>query len=554
MWKSFKGIRKLNSINSGAPGAELAMNQLGADDILNVSLSKEKSGQFRSIKSSGWFNDYRVLSEPAIRLFAANLSGYEYPNQLIAFTKTGSNFNAWIVEDDSGALASPIQIAVFPLVEDIVDVTMTQFGDRLVVVCAFGNNTLGFIAYSATALPGWTDQSGGWYSRIENIVEETTNAPVTNISSIVSYGSRLAINGRTTYTEGEEETRVESIYGIWFSEAGNPLNFIMDYITEATNTSAFYVETGEYVNKLIEYNGVTAGCRNRMFNVNGTTQGGIKVEPLTAKGVFGNAMFVLNGQCAYVDNYSNNVFILTNQIDGTIGFDSPIGDEIQDFIQDVENVSINAIGRRIRVLKQTGLSLIYDVDVGEWTTEKFNAGSRAVTFLNKELMSDGTDTIKQITMSRQAASQQLQNDEGYYSHYKSNLIWLDSQSSVKSHIYPFAIILEPQTNNDFFVKFTVDRKSSYVARVTRSGYANVATYSENDNVPADGSCFVDDDDDLTGRVFFAATGGDLLVTVDCPPFWRYLQMEIYTNRPGMEFNIAGIEAKQTFITDEQLDY
>lgn len=131
---------------------------------------------------------------------------------------------------------------------------------------------------------------------------------------------------------------------------------------------------------------------------------------------------------------------------------------------------------------------------------------------------------------------------------------MDSQTSVKSHIYPFAVILEPQTNNDFFVKFTTDRKNVYQARITRSGFTNIATYSIDDSVPADGSFFVEDDDDLSGRVFLSAAGNDILVTIDRPPFWRYLQIEIYTTSANMEFNIAGIEGKQTFITDEQLDY
>ena len=78
LWKSFKGIRKLNTINSA--------EELGADKILNVSLSKEKSGQQRSIRSSGWFNEYATLGEPIIRRFSASMSGYRYPNQLIAFT------------------------------------------------------------------------------------------------------------------------------------------------------------------------------------------------------------------------------------------------------------------------------------------------------------------------------------------------------------------------------------------------------------------------------------------------------------------------------------
>jgi hypothetical protein len=539
-WKSFKGIRNLNTINSD--------NELGADVIMNVSLSKEKSGQSRSIKSSGWFNNYLTMSEKVLRLFPANMSGYSSPNQLLAFTQTSSNINVWLIEDDISAYDTPVKIAAFPLSQDVTDVTMVQFGDRLVVACAFGTNGLGFICYSATELSGWEAKDNGFYSRYITVSETTTSIAVSEISSIVAYGSRLAINGRTKYNENGSE----AIYGVWFSEAGNPLNFTSSYSTEATNTSAFFVETGEYVNKLVEYNGLTAGCRNRLFNISGTSE--ISVMPLTAKGVFGNAMFVLNGQCAYMDSYANNIFVLRNNIDGTIGFDAPIGDDIQDFISDMENVSVNSAGRRVRIIKDSGVSLIFDVDINEWTTEKFNPGSRAVTFLGKEIMCDGTTILKQITLERQSNSQQIPNEEGYFSHYKTNLIWLDSQTSIKSHIYPFAIILEPQTNNDFYVRFTTDRKTSYVARVTRAGFANVATYSASDEVPADGSKFVSSDDDLSGRVFFSSSGNDLLVTVDRPPYWRYLQVEIYTNAQGMEFNIAGIEAKQTFINDEQLDY
>lgn len=542
LWKSFKGIRKLNSINSD--------EELGADDVLNIALSKEKSGPNRSIKTSGWFNNYTTISENAIKGFSANLSGYASTNQLVVFTKTLTAINAWIVEDDTGLLETPLQIATFPLVSGVTDVNMIQFGDRLVIVCAFGNNTLGFIAYSATALSGWSVINTNWYYRIDNIVESTTTANVEGITTLVPYGSRLAINGRTTYTG----TGVESIYGVWFSEAGNPLAFTANYITSATDTSAFFVETGEPVNKLIGYNGITAFCKNRTFNINGTTQNDIKVDPLTSKGVIGNAAFIMNGQCAYVDSYSNNIFILSNNIDGTVGFDSSIGNDIQDYLSDVENVSLNVFGRRVRMLKDTGQALIYDVDAAEWTTEQFNDGSQCVTFLNKELLVDGTAVIKQITTSRQATSSQIPNSNGYYSYYKTNLIWLDSQTSVKSHIYPFAVVLEPQTNNDFYIKFTTDRKDTYQARITRSGFANIATYSPDDSVPADGSHFVSADDDYTGRVFLSAQGNDILVTIDRPPFWRYLQIEIYTTSETMEFNIAGIEGKQTFITDEMLDY
>lgn len=541
LWKSFKGIRKLNSINSDTT--------LGADIALNVSLSKEKSGQERSIKSSGWFNDYMTLEENVIALFPANMSGYEQPNQLVAFTKTGTNINAWIVEDDSGKII-PVKIAEFPIAEDVYDACMTQFGDRLVLVCAFGNNTLGFIAYSATNLTGWTAINTNWYYRVENIVESTTNKPVNSIKSIIPYRSRLAINGITEYDEQGSET----IYGVWFSEAGNPISFTAEYASQATETSAFFVETGEYINKIVEYHGLTCFGRNRSFNIYGTSQGDIRTDPLTAKGVFGNGAFVLNGQCAYVDSYSRNIFTLRNNIDTTIGFDTAIGDDIQDFLSEVERVSINSIGRRVRMMKESGESLVYDVDIGEWTVETFKKGSRCITFLNKEIMCDGTEVLKQVTLDRQATSFQVPTTEGYYSYYKTNLIWLDSQSSIKSHIYPFAVILEPRTNNDFFIKFTTDRGQSTLGRITRSGFINIATYSENDEPSSDGTVFVDDDDDLSGRVFFSFANTELLVTVDRPPFWRYLQIEIYTTSPMMEFNIAGIEAKNTFITDEQLDY
>ena len=79
LWKNFRGIRKLNSINSDS--------EFGADIAHGIRLSKEKSGQYRSIRSSGWFSDYTTLSEPVLRLFSANLSCYTNPDQLIAFTK-----------------------------------------------------------------------------------------------------------------------------------------------------------------------------------------------------------------------------------------------------------------------------------------------------------------------------------------------------------------------------------------------------------------------------------------------------------------------------------
>lgn len=642
LWKSFKGIRKLNSINSDT--------ELGADNILNVRLSKEKSGRARSIKSSGWFNPYAAIGtatisqtvgsglsniavdkvtfgdktklvgtntttftchvyttteneqevihrdwhdadgaevilrdygiiysgdpedgdtlsvasyfEPIIRLFSANLSGYGPSNQLVAFTKSMTDINAWIVEDDTGLLDEPIQIAQFPLEEDVYDCCMIQWGDRLSIVVTFGQNTLGFITYAGTDLSagyGWTKMSGNWYYRIESISEATTEHEVMQIRSIRPYNSRLAINGYTTYKEtrqeGDQEIKtLETIYGVWFSEAGQPLNFTADLLTSATDTSAFFVETGEYVNKLVEYSGLVAFCKTRSYNIHGTTQNNITCVPLTAKGVIGNAAFVLNGECAYVDDYAHNAFVLKGNIDNTIGFDGPIGDEIQDYLTDVENVTINAVGRRVRMLKETGQSLVYDVDIGEWTVETFVKNARCVTFLDKEIFCDGTGVIKQITDSRQLNSRQTPLEGQYYSYYKTNLIWLDSQSSIKSHIYPLAVILEPQTNNDFYVRFTTDRREVYLARVTRAGYKNIATYSNDDKPSEAGSFFVESDDDFSGGIFFGTTGNDLLITIDRPPFWRYLQIEIYTNSPNMEFNIAGIEAKNTFITDEFLDY
>ena len=152
-----------------------------------------------------------------------------------------------------------------------------------------------------------------------------------NFSSVSSlYRFSFVINGKTTFlllVAGHE-----SIFGAWFSEAGNPLNFSSEYITSATDTSPFFVETGGMANKLIEYNGLTIFCKNKSYNVSGTTQNNIRVTPLTAKGVVGNGAFVVNGQCAYIDSFANNIFILTNQIDGTIGFDSPIGNDIGLFI------------------------------------------------------------------------------------------------------------------------------------------------------------------------------------------------------------------------------
>lgn len=542
MWKSFKGIRKLNTINSDTV--------LGADIAHNVVLSKEKSGQERSIKSGGWFNDFSALDEDVIRLFSANMSGYSAPDQLVAFTKTDTAINAWIIYDNTGN-STPIQIATFPLTTDVTDVCMVQWGDRMVMVVAFGTDDLGFVAYSATALVGWTQMgTSNFYYRVESITETTTSSAVENITRVRPYRSRLAINGTTTYNASGAET----INGVWFSEAGNAINFTMDYTTSATETSPFFVETGEYVNQLEIYHGLTVFCRNRSYNITGTSQSDIRVMPLTAKGVFGNATFAADGKCGYVDSWEHNIFTIRDNIDGTVGFDEEVGQDIQDYLEDVNDVTTNIVGHRVRLLKSSGQSLVYDADINEWVEESFTAGARAVTFLNKEYFCDGTKNVYLISDRWGASAQQTPNEDGYYSHYRTNLIWLDSQSSVKSHIYPFAIILEPNTSNNFFVKFTTDRGNVYEGHVTRAGFENVATYSNSDAVPEDGSQFVNSDDDLSGRVFFSATQTELLVTVERPPYWRYLQIDIYTTAPEQQFNISGIEAKNTFITDELLDY
>lgn len=546
LWKSFKGIRKLNTINSDV--------EFGADIAHGIRLSKEKSGQYRSIRSSGWYNelDGITIGEDIIRLFSANISGYSSPDQLIAFTKGASELNVWLVADNTNII-NPFKIATFPLVQDVTDVCMVQWGDRLGMVFAMGGSTLGFVFYSADAnIPGATQMgSTGFFYRVINLQTDLPGSYVIDeVTSVCPYRSRLAINGTTTYSNSGNET----INGVWFSEAGNLLNFNADPITSATETSPFFVETGEKVNKLEEYHGLTAFCRNRSYNITGTSQSDIKVMPLTAKGVFGNAVFTLNGQCAYVDSWSKNIFTLRDNIDGTIGFNDPIGDDIQDYLDDVENVTINVIGRRVRMLKTDGQSLVFDVDIGEWTEESFLQNSRAVTFLNKEYFCCGDQKIYTIAENWSVGATQTPNENGYYSHYRTNLIWLDSQSSVKSHLYPFAFILEPNTSNDFFVKFTTDRGDSVQGRITKAGFENVATYSNDDNVPEDGSQFVSDDDDTSGRVFFAWQDTELLVTVDRPRFWRYLQIDIYTTSASQQFNISGIEAKNTVITDEMLEY
>lgn len=543
LWKDFKGIRKLHSVNSD--------KALGADICHGVRLSKEKSGEMRSIRSSGWYKAFTSLSENAIRLFSANMSGYGPADQLIAFTKTNTAINAWKIYDSAGD-STKVQIATFTQsAEDVTDACMVQWGDRLVVVVAFNTNYLGFICYSATTLPGWNQMgTSGFYYREERIQEATITSDVTKISSVRPFRSRLAINGVATYSENTNEV----VYGVWFSEAGDPITFAKNYISSATDTSAFFCETGEYVTKIEEYHGITAFCRNRSYNITGDSQNNYTQRVLTARGVFGNAAFTMNGKCGYIDSWAHNIFTLRDNIDGTIGFDDPVGDDIQDYLEDVDEVTINALGRRVRVMKKSGQSLILDVDINEWTEERFPQNARSVTFENQEFFCCGTTDIYEITDQWAMNAVQVPNENGYYSHYRTNLIWLDSQSSVKSHLYPFAIVLEPNTTNIFHIKFTTDRGKTFDYTVTRAGYENVATYSNSDDIPEDGSHFVDDDDDLSGRVFFAQSATELLVTVERPPFWRYLQIDIYTVSSDQQFNISGIEAKNTVITNEMLEY
>lgn len=542
LWKDFKGIRRLHSVNSD--------KVLGAEIAHSVRLSKEKSGEARSIRSSGWFSLFATAEEKVIRLFAANMSGYPAPDQLIAFTKTNAAINAWVIYDSTGNSVQT-KIATFSLADDVTDVCMVQWGDRLVVVVAFGTNKLGFICYSGTTLTGWTQMgsTGCWY-REESITEHDTSASVNEITRVKPYRSRLAINGVTSYTENTTET----IYGVWFSEAGNPINFNKDYLSSATDTSAFFCETGEKVNQLEEYHGLTAFCRNRSYNITGTSQNTYQQMPLTAKGVFGNATFTMNGKCGYVDSWSNNIFTLRDNIDGTIGFDEPVGDDIQEYLTDVDEVTINSLGRRVRILKKSGQSLVYDVDIREWTEETFMENARAVTFLDAEYICYGDEDIYVINETWGMNALQVPNDNGYYSHYRTNLIWLDSQSSVKSHLYPFAIILEPNTSNKFHIKFTTDRGDTYEYQVTKAGFENAATYSNSDAWSEENSYFSNDDDVITGGVFLSQKSNELLVTVDRPPFWRYLQIDIYTVAPDEQFNISGIEAKNTMVTDEMLEY
>jgi hypothetical protein len=539
MWKDFKGIRKLHSINSD--------KMFGADIAHGVRLSKEKSGEARSIRSSGWYKPFCTTSEDVIRLVDVSFSGY--PECLVAVTKASTSINLWVIYD-STYNTTQTKIATFTA-DDVTDTCMVQWGDRMVLVLAFGSNKLGFVCYSATTLVGWTQMgSTSFYYREEAIKESTTSSNITNITRVKPFRSRLAINGEATYSENS----IEIIYGVWFSEAGNPINFTADLIASATETSAFFCETGEYVNQLEEYHGLTAFCTNRSYNITGNSQNDYGQLVLTAKGVFGNATFTMNGKCAYVDSYSHNIFTLRDNLDGTIGFDEPIGDDIQDYLQDVKDVTVNSIGRRVRLLKSSGQSLLYDVDIGEWTEEQMPENARMVTFMNTEYMCDGSENVYLVSDVWGIGAAQIPNDNGYYSHYRTNLMWLDSQTSVKSHLYPFAVILEPQTSNDFFVKFTTDRGLVLQGRVTKAGFENAATYSNSDTVPEDGSQFVSDDEDLSGRVFFSVSETELLVTVDRPPFWRYLQIDIYTTSPDQQFNISGIEAKNTSISDEMLEY
>lgn len=544
LWKDFKGIRKLHSINSD--------KVLGADIAHNIRLSKEKSGEARSIRSSGWFSEWTEMTENVIRLFSANCSGYSAPDQLIAFTKTSGAINAWLIYDNDGN-SEKTQIATFPNATDVTDVCMVQWGDRLGMVVAFGLEFFGFVFYSAdTNIPGAIQMgTSGWYYVTVAPSQQVSALPLSRISRVCPYGSRLAINGEAEYSTNSGR---ESIFGVWFGEAGNLLNFTADPISSATETSSFYVETGEYVNQLEEYHGLTAFCRNRSYNITGTNQNDIKVLPLTAKGVFGNATFTMNGKCGYVDAWSKNIFTLRDNIDGTIGFDDPVGDDIQDYIeQNISDVTVNIAGRRVRITQPSGVSLVFDVDIGEWTEETFMQNARVETFLNTEYVCDRTQKVYIINENWGTSTLQTPDANGYYSHYRTNLIWLDSQSSVKSHLYPFAIILEPNTSNDFRIKFTTDRGETFDLPVTKAGFENAATYS-NDDTPNNGSFFVCDDNDTSGKVFFSQSETELLVTVDRPPFWRYLQIDIYTTSHNQQFNISGIEAKNTMITDEMLEY
>lgn len=545
LWKDFKGIRTMNTVNSAT--------QLAADIAHNIRLSKEKSGEMRSIVTSGWFEEFTDLEEPIIRLVSANITGYTDAEQLIAFTKSGNIIKAWLVMGASGSLVKT-QIGAWSNQSDVTDTCMVQIGDYLALAVAFGSSHLGFIMY-ATATPTitgvtWTDFSN-WHSGDVIIQDTSLGANIKEITSIRQYGARLAINGTTEYKSSGTSER---IFGVWFSAAGEPTVFATNYLDSATDTTAFCVPTGDKITHLENYHGLTAFGINRSYNITGTSQNDYKILDLTAKGVIGNAVFTLNGQCAYVDSQANNIFTLRDNIDGTIGFNDPIGNDIQGYLKDVENVTINIINRRVRLTKETGQCLIYDVDIGEWTEETLNKNSRVVTFNGQEYYCDKSTHIYLITEDWTLNSQILPNENGYYSHYRTNLIWLDSQTSVKSHLYPFAIVLEPRTTNLFKIKFTTDRGDSYEATVNRAGITNVATYSVDDTVPEDKSHFVNDKNDLSGRVFFSMSNTDILVTVDRPPFWRYLQIDIYTTSSSQQINVSGIEAKNTFITDEQLDY
>lgn len=545
LWKDFKGIRTMNTVNSAS--------QLAADIAHNIRLSKEKSGEMRSIVTSGWFEEFTDMTEPVIRLVSANISGYTDAEQLIAFTKSGNVIKAWLVMGTSGSLVK-VQIGVWSGESDVTDTCMVQIGDYLALAVAFGSSHLGFIMYAAATptITGvtWTDFSN-WHSGDVIIQDTSLGANIKEITSIRQYGARLAINGNTEYKSSSSSER---IFGVWFSVAGEPTNFSTIYLENATETSAFCVPTGDKIMHLENYHGLTAFGVNRSYNITGTSQNDYRVLDLTAKGVIGNAAFTLNGQCAYVDSQANNIFTLRDNIDGTIGFNDPIGNDIQGYLTDVENVTINTNDRRVRMTKESGQCLVYDVDIGEWTEETLNKYARVVSFNGQEYYCDRSVHIYLITKNWTAKSQIVPNEEGYYSHYRTNLIWLDSQTSVKSHLYPFAIVLEPRSTNIFKIKFTTDRGDVYEANISRAGITNVATYSQDSTVPEDGSQFVSDPTDLSGRVFYSTTDTDLLVTIDRPPFWRYLQIDIYTTAATHQINVSGVEAKNTFLTDEQLDY
>ena len=243
LWKNFKGIRTLNTINSDT--------EFGADIAHNVRLSKEKSGEMRSLVTSGWFEEYATMTEPVIRLVSANISGYTDAEQFIAFTDDGSNINAWLIKENIDGSITTTKIGIFAGQQDVTDTCMVQIGDYLGLAIAFGTNKLGFIIYSTTS-PTIADVTwaslGNWRYGFDTIDDTTNHATVQNITSVRQYGSRLAINGEIVYSSGNEPTKEEHLYGVWFSEAGVPTKFAATYMDSATDTSAFYAPTGDKIN------------------------------------------------------------------------------------------------------------------------------------------------------------------------------------------------------------------------------------------------------------------------------------------------------------------